>query len=93
MLNLCMWGTLEPAAFEEMKTLISNDQLQAFYDVHKPIVIQCDASTKGLRATLLQDGWPVELQCHDRCLRAGVSSYSLCLPATESVHIWKESKN
>ena len=52
-------GTKEHAAFEELKTLISNDQLLAFFDVRKPIVIQCDASTEGLGATLLQDGRPI----------------------------------
>ena len=54
-----VWGTKEHAAFEELKTLISNDQLLAFYDIRKPIVIQCDASTEGLGATLLQDGRPI----------------------------------
>ena len=32
---------------------------RAFYDVRKPVVLQCDASTEDLRATLLQEGCPV----------------------------------
>ena len=34
--------------------MISQEQLLTFYDVHKPVIIQCDASTEGLGATLLQ---------------------------------------
>ena len=88
-----VWGTKEHAAFEELKTLISNDQLLAFYDVRKPIIIQCDASTEGLGATLLQDGRPIASVSRSllRCFRAGVSSYSFCLPTTGSIHLWKES--
>ena len=51
-----VWGTKKHAAFEVLKTFISNDQLLAFYDVCKPIIIECDASTEKLKATLLQDG-------------------------------------
>ena len=43
-------------AFDKVKELISEDQLLAFYDVTKPVVIQCDASGEGLGSTLLQEG-------------------------------------
>ncbi|KAL5510749.1 hypothetical protein EMCRGX_G006350 [Ephydatia muelleri] len=39
--------------------MISQEQLLTFYDVRKPVVIQCDASTESLVATLLQDRRPV----------------------------------
>ena len=54
------WADAERKAFEELKQLIiSADQLLRFYDVRKPVVIQCDASREGLGATLLQEGQPV----------------------------------
>ena len=53
------WGPDEQVAFSNIKDQISSDQLLAFYDVKKPVVIQCDASTEGLGATLLQEGRPV----------------------------------
>ncbi|KAL5510796.1 hypothetical protein EMCRGX_G006398 [Ephydatia muelleri] len=53
------WTDAERKAFEELKQLISADQLLRFYDVRKPVVIQCDASREGLGATLLQEGQPV----------------------------------
>ncbi|KAL5489015.1 hypothetical protein EMCRGX_G018055 [Ephydatia muelleri] len=53
------WGPDEQTAFSNIKDQISSDQLLAFYDVKKPVVIQCDASTEGLGATLLQEGRPM----------------------------------
>ena len=53
------WGEEEQSAFEKLKDLICKDQILAFYDVSKPVLIQCDASTEGLGATLLQEGRPV----------------------------------
>ena len=53
------WGNAEQKAFEDLKTLICEDQLLNFFDVIKPVVIQCDASTEGLGATLMQGGRPV----------------------------------
>ena len=38
----------------DLKTLICEDQLLNFFDVAKPVVIQCDASTEGLGATPMQ---------------------------------------
>ncbi|KAL5515944.1 hypothetical protein EMCRGX_G001194 [Ephydatia muelleri] len=50
------WGEEEQSAFEK---LICKNQILAFYDVNKPVLIQCDASAEGLGATLLQEGRPV----------------------------------
>ena len=53
------WGAEEKSAFEKLKEFISDQQRLAFYDVRKPVVIQCDASTVGLGAVLMQEGQPV----------------------------------
>ena len=53
------WGEKEKQAFQNLKDLIAKQQLLAFYDVRKPVVLQCDASTECLGATLLQEGCPV----------------------------------
>ena len=53
------WGVEEKSAFEKLKELIRDQQRLAFYDVRKPVVIQCDTSTVGLRAVLMQEGQPV----------------------------------
>ena len=50
------WGVEEKSAFEKLKELISDQQRLAFYNVKKPVVIQCDASTVGLGAVLMQEG-------------------------------------
>ena len=38
---------------------MSQAPMLQYYDVTKPVVIQCDASGKGLGAVLLQDSKPV----------------------------------
>ena len=39
--------------------MIISAHVLAYYDVTKPVVIQCDASKRGLGAALLQEGRPV----------------------------------
>ena len=46
-------------SFEKIKQLVSQAPILQYYDVTKPVTIQCDASGKGLGAMLLQDGKPV----------------------------------
>jgi hypothetical protein len=53
------WGKSQKSAFEEIKLLITKAPILAYYDPQKKLVLQCDASNKGLGATLLQDGKPI----------------------------------
>ncbi|KAK3712645.1 hypothetical protein QZH41_002105, partial [Actinostola sp. cb2023] len=51
------WCPEHQSAVEQIKKLISSLQ---YFDGTKPVVIQVDASQRGLGATLLQDKGPVE---------------------------------
>ena len=53
------WGSSQQQAFEKIKDIATAERSLAYYDVNKPVVVQCDASTLGLGATLMQDGRPV----------------------------------
>ena len=53
------WTANHQAAFEKIKEILSTDRVLRYYDVTKPVVLQTDASSKGLGAVLLQDGFPV----------------------------------
>ena len=39
-----------------MKELVKEAPVLQFFDNYKPLMIQCDASEKGLGTALLQDG-------------------------------------
>ena len=47
------------AAFDRVKQLVTSTPVLKFYDVTEEATLQCDASEKGLGATLLQNGQPV----------------------------------
>ena len=51
-------------AFDELKHLLASDEVLAYYDVRKPVAVQCDRFQTGLAAVLLQDNWPIEYASH-----------------------------
>ena len=57
--NVFERSSTHQAAFDAIKRLISDESTLAYYDPEKEITLQVDASTKGLGATLLQDGKPI----------------------------------
>ena len=49
-----IWFNSHTEPFERIKNAISNDCLLQLYDVSHPLLIECDASKKGLGCILLQ---------------------------------------
>jgi hypothetical protein len=60
------WDSSQESAFEEIKKVITQAPVLAYFDATKQLCIQCDASSQGLGAALLQDGKP--LAYASRCL-------------------------
>ena len=56
---LLHWDYPQMESFRKIKQLVSQAPVLQYYDVDKPVTIQCDASGKGLGAVLLQDNKPV----------------------------------
>ena len=46
---------------KEIKRMVTEAPILAFYDPAKELVIECDASQKGLGAVLMQQGRPIAL--------------------------------
>ena len=53
------WGNVEDKAFNEVKQLVTQAPILAYYCPEKELVIQCDASGLGLGAVLMQEGRPL----------------------------------
>ena len=55
------WDQMANDSFQKIKDLIAKTayQLLRYYDRMKPVVVQTDASQRGLGACLLQEGQPV----------------------------------
>ena len=50
------WSQIHEEAFGKIKKLVSEAPVWRYYDPNKSLVIQCDASEKGMGASLLQEG-------------------------------------
>ena len=53
------WAEEQDKSFEEVKKLVTAAPILSYYDPKEELVIQCDASQKGLGAALLQKGKPI----------------------------------
>ena len=53
------WGKTQDKAFAEVKRLLTEAPVLAYFDSKKQLVVQCDSSGKGIGAALLQDGRPI----------------------------------
>ena len=53
------WSRQHDEAFEQVKKLVTEHPVLRYYDMNEEVTVQCDASEKGVGATLLQNGQPV----------------------------------
>ena len=68
------WSEVHDKAFDKIKALVSTPPLLKYYEPDKPLVLQCDASEKGLGASLMQEGQPLEYA--SRALTSTESNYA-----------------
>ena len=68
------WLKAHEEAVVRIQRMISTAPVLAYYDVTKPVTIQCDASQTGLGAALLQNGHPVAYS--SRALTATERNYA-----------------
>ena len=59
--NSFKWDENSNTSFQKIKSLLQKALLKPprYYDRNKPVTLQCDASLKGLRACIIQDGHPI----------------------------------
>ena len=69
-----VWEETHTKIFESLKDELKDNMTLQYFDPKKEIVIECDASQKGLGACLLQDGKPVNFS--SRSLIDAESRYS-----------------
>ena len=54
-----VWSEQHDKAFQDVKNLVAKAPILKYYNVDEEVTLQCDASERGLGATLLQNGQPV----------------------------------
>ena len=54
----CVWSPQHDKAFIKVKQLTTRHPVLKYYDINEEVTLQCDASEKGLGASLLQNRQP-----------------------------------
>ena len=68
------WTAEHNKCFEKLKSVLCQAPILAYYDEKKELILSVDASSKGLGATLLQDGRPIAYG--SRALKEAECNYS-----------------
>ena len=91
------WLPEHERAFQTVKQILSAEPLLKLYDESKKVTIQCDASSKGLGACLMQEGKPIAYASRSLTEvvsdRKGIARNSVCSRTFSSVHLWKGSRS
>jgi hypothetical protein len=58
--DFCWDDAIHGAALNKLKQLLTQPPVLCYYDVTKPIVVQCDSSQNAIGAVIMQDNKPVE---------------------------------
>ena len=53
--SLFIWDINHQTCFEHLKSLVNDESCLSYYDTDKPLVLEVDASMKGLGAAVIQD--------------------------------------
>lgn len=54
-----VWGTAQQKAFRNMKEVLCQPPVLAYFDINKPIVLSVDSSSEGVGCVIFQEGKPV----------------------------------
>jgi hypothetical protein len=68
------WSEVHDKAFDNIKALVSTPPLLKYYEPDKSLLLQCDASEKGLGSSLIQEGGPIAYA--SRALTSTESNYA-----------------
>ena len=74
--NAFIWDAVGEKAYNNMKQLLCKEPgpVLAYFDPQKDVVLQCDASQKGLGAALLQEQHPISYA--SRCMTSAEQNYA-----------------
>ena len=68
------WSSAQQEAFETIKKLVTSSPVLSFYDPHKELMLENDASEYGLGAAIYQEGNPIAFA--SRSLTSAERSYA-----------------
>jgi len=72
--SVWFWGHSQSKAFEDIKTSLSFTSVLRYYSLDDSVEIQCDSSSHGIGAVLLQQGQPVMFD--SRALSSAETKYA-----------------
>lgn len=49
------WSEQEDQEFQKLKDMVLNAKTQKYYDLNKPVIVECDSSSTGLGAVMYQN--------------------------------------